>query len=102
MVYCGLCKDSKDTRQTWVVNENGAEGSVNKFRICDDCASTLLREMTKKVMGIREEHPLPDPLFLSKTGVVSDIILKDDNSLEMTIAMDISKARRIVNADEDE
>jgi hypothetical protein len=52
--------------------------------------------MYKKVHGVRKNSDLPDDLELSKTGVIRDIILQQDGGLEMTIGMDISKARRLV------
>ena len=104
MVYCGLCKEAKDPKYNWFIQEHGANSSVNKFKICDDCASHLLKGMTKKVMGIRDGHPLPDPLVLSKTGVIEEIVLNGESGLDITIAIDISKARRwvekeIINAE---
>lgn len=96
MVYCGLCKDAKEPKHNWFIQEHGAEAPVNKFKICDQCAALLLKGMTKKVMGIREGQELPDPLILSKLGVLDEIVLNEDNTLDITIAIDISKARRWV------
>ncbi len=69
---------------------------MNKLRICDDCAAILLKGMTKQVMGIRDGQPLPDPLVLSKLGVIDEIVLNKENNLDITIAIDVSKARRWV------
>jgi len=96
MVFCGLCKANKETRHNWLIQEMGADSPMNKFKICDECAGLLMRGMTKKVMGIRDGQPLPTPIVLSKTGVIDEIVLNDDNSLEITIAIDIGKARRWV------
>ena len=96
MVFCSLCKSTKECRQNWIVNEHGADSTVGKFKVCDDCASFLLRGMYKKVHGVREDKDLPDKLKISKTGVITDIVLEQDGCLEMTIGMDISKARRLV------
>lgn len=96
MVFCGLCKQNKDTQHNWFIQEHGADSPVDKLKICDDCAAFLLRGMTKKVLGIREGQSLPDPLVVTKTGVIEEIILNTDNSLDITIAIDIGKARRWV------
>jgi len=96
MVYCGLCKQSKETKHNWYIQERGATSTINKLKICDDCAALLLKGMTKKVMGIREGQPLPNPLVLSKLGVLDEIVLNGENCLDITIAIDISKARRWV------
>jgi len=96
MVFCSLCKENKDTRQSWIINEHGADSTVGKFKICDDCAAYLLKGMFKKVHGIRDEEPLPGIIELGKTGVITNTVLLEDGCLEMTIGMDISKARRIV------
>lgn len=96
MVFCGLCKETKSPKYNWLIQEHGADSPVNKFKICDECASLLLRGMTKKVMGVRDGEPLPDPLILSKTGVIDEIVMNMDNSLDVTIAIDIGKARRWV------
>ncbi len=99
MVFCSLCKNTKDCRQNWIVNEHGADSTVGTFKICDDCAFFLLKGMYKKVHGIRDESELPTNLEISKTGVIRDIVLQKDGCLEMTIGMDIGKARRIIEKD---
>lgn len=96
MVFCGLCKETKDQKYNWLIQEHGATSPVNKFKVCDSCAALLLRGMTKKVMGVREGQSLPDPLILSKMGVIDEIVLNQDDSLDVTIAIDIGKARRWV------
>lgn len=96
MVFCGLCKQTKDTVYNWYIEEQGADGTVNKLKICDDCAGLLLRRMAKKVMGIRDDQPAPEIFKISKTGVIDEIVLNKDNVLEITIALDICKARRWV------
>ncbi len=96
MVFCGLCKETKDDSHNWLIQEHGADSPVDKFKICNECAAFLLRGMTKKVMGVREGQPLPTPLVITKTGVIDEIILNDNNSLDITIAVDIGKARRWV------
>ena len=94
MVFCPLCKDTKATTYNWSIHEHGAVARIRKFKICDDCACLLLRKMSKKIMGLREEHDIPNPLIVSKTGVINEIAMASDNSLEITIDLDIGKARR--------
>ena len=96
MVYCALCKQSKETSHNWYIQDRGATSTVSKLKICDDCAALLLKGMTKQVMGIRDGQPLPNPLVLSKLGVIDEIVLNSANSLDITIAIDVSKARRWV------
>jgi hypothetical protein len=94
MVFCGLCKEAKEPRHNWSIMEQGAEKTMGKFRICDDCAAFLLKNMAKKVLGVRDGETVPTPLLLNKTGIIDELALHGDNSLEITIALDISKARR--------
>ncbi len=96
MVFCGLCKKAKEPKQNWFIQEHGADSPVNKFKICDECAALLMRGMAKKVMGVREGQMLPSPLIISRTGVIDEIILNNENALDITIAIDIGKARRWV------
>ena len=102
MVFCGLCKETKEPNQNWFIQEHGADSPVNKFKICDECAALLMRGMAKKVMGVRDGSPLPDPLIISKTGVIDEIILNGANALDITIAIDIGKARRWVEKELEE
>jgi len=96
MVCCSLCKKTKDTQYNWQIVDHGVQGKMSKYRICDDCAVLLLKEMTSRVMGVREKNNLPNPIALSKTGVISELNLHDDKSLELVIDLDIYKARRII------
>lgn len=96
MVFCSLCKKNKDTLYNWQIVDHGVHGRMNKYRVCDDCAVIVLKEMTSRVMGIREKDNMPSPIVLSKTGVISELLLHDDKSLELVIDLDICKARRII------
>jgi len=101
MVFCGLCKQSRDTTHTWYVEEQIREGN-RKVRVCDNCAALLLRRMTKKVMGVRAEQNLEHPVNISNLGVLNDIMLDDDNTLEITVAIEIGKARRWVEKEQEQ
>jgi len=94
MVFCSLCKQNKETTYNWEILDHSVEGKRARYKICDECAVFLLREMSRKVMGIRDPQNMPNPLALSKTGVIKDILLNDDNSLDIVIDLDICKARR--------
>lgn len=96
MVFCSLCKTNQQTLYNWQIADYGVRGKCRKYRICDKCAVILLREMTGRIMGIRDGEDMPSPMVLSKTGVISDLLLHEDNSLELVIDMDIYKARRII------
>ena len=95
MAFCGLCKQTKDPKYNWFIQEMGADAQMAKFKVCDECASLLLKGMTKKIMGIRDEQPAPDTITLNKTGIIDEITLSG-STLDITIAMDIGKARRWV------
>lgn len=95
MAFCGLCKQTKEPKYNWYIQEMGADSSIAKFKVCDECATLLLKGMTKKIMGIRDEQPAPDMLPLNKTGVIDEIML-NGSTLDITIAIDIGKARRWV------
>ena len=96
MVFCSLCKTNQETKYKWQIVDHGVSGKSQRYRICDKCAVLLLREMTGRVMGIRDGEDMPSTLVLSKTGVISELMLHEDDSLELVIDMDIYKARRII------
>ena len=101
MVFCSLCKTNKESRYDWQIADHMANGKMEKYRICDDCATLLLKEMISRVMGIREEHMIPNPMELTKTGLISELLLHDDNSLEIVINLDVHRARRIVTKEKE-
>jgi hypothetical protein len=96
MVFCALCKESKESVYNWTLTEKLLDPSkARSFKICDECAGFLLRRMMKSVMGIRNDEELyVEKLMVSRTGVIEDVYLHPDNSLEITLNLDYTKAKR--------
>jgi len=93
MVVCGICKQTKDTKNRWVIHEHAVDNSLLRdFKICDECAGEVVRKI------LREQQPEGDlsQLILTKTGLVDSVILTDDNCLEITLSMDLAKARKLI------
>ncbi|MCD6414480.1 MAG: hypothetical protein J7L23_02515 [Candidatus Diapherotrites archaeon] len=97
MVFCSLCKTNKETKYNWQIADHMANGKSERYKICDECATTLLKEMTGRVMGIRDKDMLPNPMELTKTGLISELLLHEDKSLEIVINLDVHRARRIIS-----
>ncbi len=96
MVYCALCKQTKESKYNWVIYENGADGVVRKYRVCDDCAVHILRETSRSVLGLRDNEPLPDILKLTKLGVIDEVKLLGDGTVEISLKTDFSQAKRLI------
>ncbi len=96
MAYCTLCKQTKDTKHNWVIYENGADGIVKKYKVCDDCAIHLLKEISSSILGLREGEELPLPLQLTRIGAIDGIQLLSSGDIEITIKIDYSQAKRII------
>ena len=93
MVLCSVCKDNKENKVSWVVQEHSVDNSIlHSFKICDYCAGKLLRQ-------IATDMKLPvstDNMLLNYTGLVGDMTLNVDNQLEVILLMDLAKARKAV------
>ncbi len=96
MVYCALCKQTKDAKHNWVIYENGADGIVKKYRVCDDCAIHVLKEVSGDILGLREGEELPLPLQLTRIGAIEGVQLLGNGEIEIAIKADYSQARRII------
>ncbi len=95
MVYCGLCKSEKEPTYQWKLKEKNAQKELeNEYVICDDCAGIVLREMTKRALGMRSNQELEEPVLLNRGGIVQEILLNDENDLEIVINLSFAKARR--------
>ncbi len=93
MVVCGICKQTKDTKNRWVIHEHAIDNSLLRdFKICDQCAGEVVRKILK------EQQPESDlsQLVLTKTGLVDSVTLTEDNCLEITLSMDLAKARKLI------
>ena len=95
-MYCALCKQNKESKYNWVIYENGIDGSVKKYRVCDDCAVYILKESSRSVLGLRDGEKLPDNLKLSSLGVIEGIRLTQDNEIEIALKVDFSQAKRLI------
>ena len=92
MVVCGICKQTKDTKNRWVIHEHAVDNSLLRdFKICDECAAIVIRKL--KEPNTEGENTAP---VLTKTGLIDSIILADDNCLEITLSMDLAKARKLI------
>ena len=95
MVLCGVCKKDVTPKNKWVIEETAVDNSLlRKFKVCDDCATGLVRKITAE-MNTRD-GVAPDQIDLTKSGLIKGIQLGTDNNLEFTISMDLAKARKIV------
>lgn len=91
MVVCGICKQNKETKNRWVVHEHAVDDSLLRdFKACDECAGNIIRKL------VLETSPDAKQFSVTTTGLVSSIFLNEDNSLEITLSMDLAKARKLI------
>ena len=94
MVFCGVCKENKDTRNRWIIREHKVDGStLRNFKICDACAGSLVRRIVHELDPEQAKNP---QLVLTRSGLIDSIVLDEDNELEITLSMDLAKARKII------
>lgn len=92
MVFCGVCKQNKETKNRWTIREHAADNSILKdFKICDSCAAMLLRKIIKNL-----EPDTGPTISLTRTGLIDSIVLSESDELEITLAMDLAKARKVI------
>ncbi len=96
MVYCALCKQNKESKYNWVIYESGVNGPVRKYKICDDCAITVIKQISHDILGLRENEELTFPLEISKLGVIESVYLLDNGEIEIILKVDYSQAKRII------
>jgi hypothetical protein len=93
MVVCGICKQTKDTRNKWIIHEHAVDNSLLRdFKICDECAAEVVRKILKEQ---QPDGDVKQPV-LTKTGLVDSVVLTEDNCLEITLSMDLAKARKLI------
>ncbi|MBI4214436.1 hypothetical protein HY546_00420 [archaeon] len=94
MVFCGLCKQNRDVRCRWTIKEHAVDNSLLKdFRVCDGCATSLVRKVFRE---LNPQEAANDSIIMSRAGIIDSIILNKDDELEVTISMDVAKARKVV------
>jgi hypothetical protein len=93
MVLCSICKQNKETRNRWVIHEHGSDkGLIREFKVCDGCAASVV----KKVLEEMKTDSDSGQLNLMRSGILDTIALSEDNSLEITLSMDLAKARKVI------
>lgn len=92
MVFCGICKENKETKNRWLIREHAVDNSpMREFKICDGCAANLIRQMMEEL-----KEPQEAAITLTRTGIIDNITLCDDNALEIVLSMDLARARKVV------
>lgn len=95
MVVCGICKESKDSKNRWVIQEHTMDNSVmREFNLCDGCATSVLRKVILEPPKGNGEAP--QNIILTRSELVDDITLLGDGTLEIKMNMDLAKARKAV------
>lgn len=96
MVLCGVCKKNKEAKNRWVIHEHAVDNSIlREFKLCDDCATSMIRKIIAEMKKEKEE-PVESTIVLNRTGLIDSITLGEDNVLEITLSMDLAKARKVV------
>ena len=94
MVFCGICKQNKDTINKWVIHEHSIDNNIMRdFKICDSCAGSLLRTLS---VDKDEDIPKGTRLNLTRNTLIHELILGEDDNLEIVLSMDLAKARKLV------
>ncbi|MBI1973547.1 hypothetical protein HYS54_01925 [Candidatus Micrarchaeota archaeon] len=94
MVFCGLCKQNRESKCRWTIKEHAVDNSLLKdLRVCHGCATSLVRKM---LIEINPQEAANDTIVLSRTGLIDSVMLNKDDELEVAISMDVAKARKIV------
>jgi len=94
MVFCGVCKQNKDNKNKWIIREHKVEGStLRDFKICDTCAAFIIRKL---VHELDPEQAKSSEIVLTRSGILDSIVLDGNNDLEVTLSMDLAKARKLV------
>ncbi len=94
MPICGICKQNKKIKNRWVIQEHAVDNSLMRtFKVCDDCGAELIRNVLSQMS---RDGSVPEKIDLNKTGLVNSVHLGPDNVLEVTLSMDLAKARKLV------
>lgn len=102
MVMCGVCKENKDAKNRWIIHEHAVDNSIlREFKLCDNCATSMIRKIMSE-MKRKKEEPVESTIVLNRTGLIDSVVLGEDNVLEITLSMDLAKARKVVLDETDE
>ena len=94
MIVCGVCKQSKDVKNKWLVREHSIDKKVMRdFRLCDDCATSLIRKIAAKIDDIQKDG---EKIYLTHNTLLNSFALDEEDNLEVVLSMDLAKARKLV------
>jgi len=94
MMTCGICKNVKDTKNKWIVREHSVSNEVmREFKLCDGCATSLVRKLSNKLNGTQKEG---EKVILTHNTLIHGLALTEDDDLEIILPMDLAKARKLV------
>jgi hypothetical protein len=94
MVTCGICKNIKEVKNKWIVREHSVGNEImREFRLCDGCATSLIRKFADKLDNVQKEG---EKVILTHNTLIHGFALTEDNELEIVLPMDLAKARKIV------
>lgn len=97
MVLCGVCKDDREIKNRWVIHEHTVDSSVLRdFKVCDECAASVIRKIVSEMNRSKEKPGKMKSIVLNRIGLIDSITLAEDNVLEITLSMDLAKARKVV------
>ena len=93
MVFCGVCKQECEAKNNWVIQEHSVDNSlIHNFRVCDSCAASLIRRIVREMkLPVSDEN-----VVLNHTGIIGNVVLNSKDELEITLLMDLAKARKVV------
>jgi len=97
MVFCGVCKENREVKNRWMIHEHAVDSSVLRdFKICDECAASVIRKIVAEMNRSKEKSEEIKSIVLNRIGLIDSVTLAEDDVLEITLSMDLAKARKIV------
>lgn len=97
MVFCGVCKENREVKNRWMIHEHAVDSSVLRdFKICDECAASVIRKIVSEMNRSKEKSEEIKSIVLNRIGLIDSVTLAEDDVLEITLSMDLAKARKIV------
>ena len=80
-----------------MIHEHAVDSSVLRdFKICDDCAASVIRKIVAEMNRGKEKPKEMKSIVLNRIGLIDSVTLAEDNVLEITLSMDLAKARKVV------